>query len=192
MKKRTHNIILKKLFATATVALTLSACQPGAPIVKVLGEVGGFRLTENVMTLKSKNARDPFFVSGVCFGSVNSIQVSFDEGATYQPLNQFAQSFSQSCSSTGSYSYLIDPAIATQFNVPAGRSYKDFYFRGTSDFGMTSVQILRRQVNLGSFQITSGSGLVTSGTAVLSGRIISAAGVASGTNWVLKGALRIK
>lgn len=187
---------MKRLYL-ALSALTLMSCQPGAPVVTMLGEVGGFEISESVMTLKSKTSTDVFYVSGKCFGLVTDIEVSFDNGATYSSLGQYSADAQQKCSTDGTFSFKIDPAIRTEFNIPYDRSYKDFKFRGLSEFGMTAVKNLRRQVKLGELQLTAGSGSASiataSGTLTLKGRIISTAEVVTtGSGHVLKGSIRIK
>lgn len=187
---------MKKLMASLA-ALALMSCQAGTPVVTMIGEVGGFEISESVMTLKSKNSTDVFYVTGKCFGLITDIEVSFDNGATYSSLGQYAALAEQKCSVDGTFSFKIDPALRTEFNIPNDRSYKDFKFRGLSEFGMTSVKNLRRQVKLGDLQITSGSGSASvataSGTLTLKGRLVSTAVVNStGSGYVFKGSIRIK
>lgn len=177
--------------------LLLSACQPGAPVVTVIGEVGGFNISETTQILKTKNSKNIFYIAGKCQGAIKDIQVSFDNGATYTPLSQFAETVSFDCATNGSYSYKINPNNTIAFDIPSDSSYKDFKFRGSSDFGHTVVQILRRMVsNSGDLQITAGSvseNVTVSGTpAVFKGRIVSSYGTDSGANFKFKGAIRIK
>lgn len=187
---------LKNILLSASV-LGLMACQPGAPVVTVLGEVSGFEVTETTQILKSKNSKNIFFISGKCFGAISDVQVSFDNGGTYTALSQYAETSTQNCSSSGTFSFKINPNNTTAFDIPANSSYRDFKLRGMSDFGATTVQNLRRMVsNSGDLQMTAGSVVanvtVSGSPAVLRGRIISSAGVTSGTNFILKAAIRIK
>ncbi len=186
-----------KYILLSTSLLSLMACQPGAPIVTVLGEVSGFEVTETTQILKSKDSKSIFYISGKCFGAIKDVEVSFDNGGTYTTLGQYAESFTQSCASSGTFSYKINPNNTTAFDIPANSSYRDIKLRGMSDFGATIVQNLRRMVtNSGDLQMTAGSviaNVTVSGTpAVLRGRLISSAGVTSGTNFILKAAIRIK
>lgn len=187
---------LKNILLTSSL-MTLLACQPGAPVVTVLGEVSGFEISETIQILKSKTSKNIFYISGTCFVSVNDIQVSFDNGSTYSPLSQYAESYEQNCSSNGTYSYKINPNNTSVFDIPSNISYKDFKFRGMTDFGVTAVQNLRRMINTSDdLQITAGSTVVNttvSGTPViLRARVLSSAGVTTGTNFKFKGAIRIK
>ena len=177
--------------------LLLAACQPGAPVVTVIGEVGGFNITETTQILKTKNSKNIFYISGKCQGAIKDIHVSFDNGGSYTPLSQFAETVSFDCSTNGTYSYKINPNSTIAFDIPADRSYKDFKFRGSSDFGNTVVQNLRRMVtNSGELQVTAGSvieNVTVSGTpAVFKARIVSSSGTDSGANFKFKGAIRIK
>lgn len=173
------------------------SCQPGAPVVTVLGEVSGFEISETTQILKTKTSKNAFYISGKCFGSISDIQVSFDNGATYGTLSQYAESYQQNCASNGTYSYKINPNNTSVFDIPSNSSYKDFKLRGMSDFGATVVQNLRRIVSTsGDLQVTAGSmiaNVTVSGTpAVLRGRVLSSASVTTGTNFILKGSVRIK
>ncbi|AZZ37703.1 hypothetical protein CIK05_13155 [Bdellovibrio sp. qaytius] len=187
---------VKNIFLSTSL-LTLMACQPGAPVVTVLGEVSGFDISEKTQILKSKTNKNVFYISGTCFGAIKDVQISFDNGSSYSALSQYAETSTQNCSSSGTFSYKINPNNTVAFDIPANSSYKDFKIRGTSDFGPTSVQNLRRMIsNSGDLQVTAGSTLASvtvSGTpAILRGRIVSSAGSVSGTNFILKGAIRIK
>lgn len=177
--------------------LILSACQPGAPVVTVIGEVGGFNITETTQILKTKNSKNIFYIAGKCQGAIKDIHVSFDNGANYTPLSQFAETVSLDCATSGTYSFKINPNNTIAFDIPADASYKDFKFRGSSDFGNTVVQNLRRMVsNSGDLQVTAGSviaNVTVSGTpAVLKARIVSSQATDSGPNFKFKGAIRIK
>lgn len=181
----------------STSLLSLMACQPGAPVVTVLSAVSGFEITENTQILKRKSDRNIFYISGKCFGMVKDIQISFDNGETYSALSQYAEESAMNCSTTGTFSFKIDPNNNVVFDIPVSSSYKDFKIRGFSDFGNTVVQNLRRMVsNSGDLQVTAGSFIetvtVSGSPAIFRGRIISSAGVASGTNFIFKGAVRIK
>lgn len=181
----------------STSLLSLMACQPGAPIVTVIGEMSGFEISESTQILKSKTSKNVFYITGKCFGSVSDIQVSFDNGGSYNPLSQYAESFEQKCSSDGTFSYKINPNSTSVFDIPSNSSFKDFKLRGMSDFGATIVLNLRRMVsNSGDLQITAGStiaNVTVSGTpAVFRGRVLSSAGVTTGTNFKFKGVVRIK
>lgn len=176
-----------------TLLLTLMSCQAGAPVVTVLGEVGGFDITETTQILKSKTSKNIFYISGKCQGAIKDIQVSFDNGANYTPLSQFAENYTMDCSGSGTYSYKINPNNTVAFDIPADVPYKDFKFRGTSDFGNTVVQNLRRMINSGDgLQITAGSTNTVSATYILKARIISAADVTTGPSFKFNGAIRIK
>ena len=173
------------------------SCQPGAPIVTVLGEVGGFEVSETIQILKSKSNKNVFYISGRCFGAISDVQISFDNGKSFSALSQYAETTAFKCAENGTFSYKINPNNTVAFDIPSNSSYKDFKIRGMSDFGATSVQNLRRMVtNSGDLQMTAGSLLANvsvSGTpAVFRGRIISSAGTSSGTNFKFKGAIRIK
>lgn len=187
----------KNILLTSSL-MTLLACQPGAPVVTVLGEVSGFEISETTQILKSKTSKNIFYISGKCFGSISDIQVSFDNGSTYSPLSQYAESYEKNCSSNGTYSYKINPNNTSVFDIPPTSSFKDFKFRGMSDFGMTVVKNLRRQISSGEIEISAGSSVTTgtlSGTTtayIFTGRVISSAGITSGTNFIFKGAVRIK
>ena len=196
------NILMIRHFKTRILLLTsllgLMACQPGAPVITVLGEVSGFEISETTQILKSKTNKSSFFISGKCFGAIKDVQVSFDNGASYSALSQYAEISTLNCSTTGTFAYKIDPNNTIAFDIPNSSSYKDFKIRGTSDFGNTIVQNLRRMVsNSADLQVTAGSmiedNITVSGTAaIFRGRVISSAGVVSGTNFILKGAIRIK
>lgn len=189
--------MLKNLLIFSSL-LTLMSCQPGTALVTVLGQVSGFDLTETTQILKSKTNKNPFYISGRCSASIKEVEVSFDNGANYTPLSQFAESFSKDCSASGTFSYRINPNNTIAFDIPADLSYKDFKIRGTGDFGASAVQNFRRMVNSGGdLQLTAGSVKVeattVSGTPViLRARVISSAGVSSGSNFKFKGAIRIK
>lgn len=177
--------------------LSLTGCQPGAPVITALGEVSGFEINESIQVLKSKTSKSIFYISGRCFGALSDVQVSFDDGATYSPLSQYAETFSINCSTTGSFTYKINPNNTIAFDIPSNSAYKDFKIRGLSDFGNTVVKNLRRMIsNSADLQITAGStisNVTVSGTpAVLRGRIISSSGITTGPNYILKGSLRIK
>lgn len=186
-----------KYILLSTSLLSLMACQPGAPIVTVLSEISGFEVNETTQILKSKNSKNIFYISGKCFGAIKDIEVSFDNGSTYMTLSQYAESFTQNCASSGTFSFTINPNNTTAFDIPVNSSYRDIKLRGMSDFGATVVQNLRRMVtNSGDLQITAGSVIANvsaSGTpAVLRGRLISSAGTTSSANFILKAAIRIK
>jgi len=191
-KKIMTNILL------LTSLLTLMSCQPGVPVVTVLGEVGGFEISESTQILKSKTSKTIFYISGKCQGSIKDIHISFDNGANYTPLSQFAESYTLDCSGLGTYSYKINPNNTVAFDIPAEASYRDFKLRGISDFGNTLVLNLRRMVsNSGDLQITAGSTIVNATTAsgtsvVFRARVLSSTGVTTGSNFKFKGAIRIK
>ena len=194
IKMKTLNL---KNILLSTFLLGLMSCQPGAPIVTVLGEVGGFEISESTQILKTKSNKNIFYISGKCFGAITDVQISFDNGATYNPLSQFAETSTFNCAVNGTFSYKINPNNTVAFDIPANSSYKDFKIRGTSDFGSTGVQNLRRMIsNSGDLQITAGSFIsavsVSGSPAVFRGRVISSAGESSGTNFKFKGAIRIK
>lgn len=175
----------------------LVACQPGAPVVTVLGEVSGFEITETTQILKSKTNKNVFYISGKCFGAISDVEVSFDNGGSYSALSSYAETSTFNCAINGTFSYKINPNSTVAFDIPANSSYKDFKLRGKSDFGNSVVQNLRRMVtNSGDLQITAGSFIdsvtVSGAPAVFRGRVISSAGVVSGTNFIFKGAIRIK
>ncbi|MES2801487.1 MAG: hypothetical protein V4654_03260 [Bdellovibrionota bacterium] len=188
---------LKKIILLSSLLLGLMACQPGAPVVTVLGEVSGFEVTEKTQILKSKSSKNVFYISGTCFGAISDIQVSFDGGSSYSALSGYAETSDQSCKNNGTFSFKINPNSTIAFDIPANSSYKDIKLRGMSDFGATVVQNLRRMItSSGDLQVTAGSTITdvtVSGTpAVFRGRVISSAGVTSGTNFILKGSIRIK
>lgn len=173
------------------------SCQPGAPIVTVIGEMGGFNVNETTQILKSKNSKNIFYISGKCNSVISDIQVSFDGGANFTSLSQFAESFTNNCSSNGTYSYKINPNNTIAFDIPVSSSFKDFKLRGMGDFGATVTQNFRRMIsNSGDLQITAGSTVATgtiSGTpVVLKARILSSAGETTGVNFKFKGAIKIK
>lgn len=188
----TTNILL------LTPLLVLMSCQPGAPVVTVLGEVGGFEISESTQILKSKTSKTIFYISGKCQGSIKDIQVSFDNGANYTPLSQFAESYTLNCSGSGTYSYKINPNNTIAFDIPSDASHRDFKLRGISDFGNTLVLNLRRMVsNGGDLQITAGSTIVNATTAsgtpvILRARVLSSTGVTTGPGFKFKGSIRIK
>lgn len=185
-------LTLKNILLTSSL-MTLLACQPGAPVVTVLGEVGGFEISETIQILKSKTSRNIFYISGRCQSSIKGIQISFDNGTNYTPLSQFAESFTLDCAGSGTYSYKINPNNTIAFDIPVDSSYKDFKLRGSSDFGNTVVQNLRRMISSdGDLQITAGSKTTTSGTLVLRARVLSSTGVTTGPGFKFKGAIRIK
>lgn len=192
-----QNRMMKNILLLAPL-LMLMSCQPGAPVVTVLGEVGGFEISESTQILKSKTSKTIFYISGKCQGSIKDIQISFDNGANYTPLSQFAESYTLDCSGLGTYSYKINPNNTVAFDIPAEASYRDFKLRGISDFGNTLVLNLRRMVSSGGdLQITAGSTIVntntTSGTPViLRARVLSSTGVTTGPSFKFKGAIRIK
>ena len=70
----------------STCLLGLMSCQPGAPVVTVLGEVSGFEISETTQILKSKSNKNVFYISGRCFGAINDVQVSFDNGSSFNAL----------------------------------------------------------------------------------------------------------
>lgn len=178
--------------------LLLMSCQPGAPVVTVLGEVGGFEISESTQILKSKTSKSIFYISGKCQGSIKDILISFDNGSNYTPLSQFAESYTLDCSSNGTYSYKINPNSTIAFDIPADASYRDFKLRGISDFGNTLVLNLRRMVtNGGDLQITAGSVVANATTAsgtpvVLRARVLSSAEATTGPGFKFKGAIRVK
>ena len=190
-------ILSLKNILLSTSLLGLMSCQPGAPIVTVLGEVGGFEISETTQILKSKSNKNVFYISGRCFGAISDVQISFDNGGSFSALSQYAETTTFNCAVNGTFSYKINPNNTVAFDIPSNSSYKDFKIRGMSDFGATSVQNLRRMVtNSGDLQMTAGSVLATvsvSGSpAVFRGRIISSADTSSGSNFKFKGAIRIK
>ena len=190
-------IVNLKNILLSTSLLGLMSCQPGAPIVTVLGEVGGFEISETTQILKNKSNKNIFFISGKCFGAITDVQISFDNGGSFNPLSQYAETSSFNCAINGTFSYKINPNNTVAFDIPSNSSYKDFKIRGSSDFGATSVQNLRRLVsNSGDLQVTAGSFIetvsVSGSPAVFRGRVISSAGETSGTNFKFKGAIRIK
>lgn len=189
-------ILNVKNILLSTLITGLMACQPGAPVITVLGEVTGFEISETTQILKSKTNKSIFYISGRCFGAIRDVEVSFNNGATYSPLSQYAETFTLSCASTGTFTYKINPNSTIAFDIPSDSSFKDFKIRGSSDFGNTVVQNLRRLVSSSAdSQITAGSteNVTVSGTAaIFRGRIVSSAGVSSGTNYIFKGAIRIK
>lgn len=171
------------------------SCQPGAPIVTVLGQVSGFEIYETVQTLKNKTSKNAFYISGKCNASVSEIEVSFDSGATYTPLNLYAETYSNDCAASGTFSYKINPNSTIAFDLPANSSFKDFKIRGNGDYGLTAILNLRRAV-ASDFQVTTGSTKVTgtiSGTPVfLRARLLSSVGTTTGGTYKFKGAIRIK
>lgn len=182
-------------FRAAVFLLLLTSCQPGAPVITMLGKVSGFEVSESLITLRSKTSTNPFYVSGKCVGNISEIQVSFDEGNSYSPLINYSIEPAMDCSQSGTFSFKIDPSLSpgSAFTIPANSSYKNFKFRGMSDFGPTTVYNLRMQINTAEdLQITAGSGSTTSGTFTLKGRIISAANSTTSGTLVFKGAIRIK
>ena len=188
--------VLKKSVIVSSLLL-LTACQPGAPLVTVLGQVAGFELNETTQILKSKTNKNSFTISGKCNAAIREIEISFDGGAVYSSLSQFAESSTKNCSG-GTFSFLINPNNTIAFDIPADASFKDFKLRGTGDFGASAVLNFRRMVsNSGDLQITAGSGstsgVVSGSPVVLKARIISSAGsTSSNPNYKFKGSIRIK
>lgn len=188
--KLTHTSLISAL-------LLLTACQPGAPLVTVLGQVAGFELNETTQILKSKTNKNSFTISGKCNAAIKEVEISFDGGAVYSPLSQFAESSNKNCA-TGTFSFLINPNNTIAFDIAADASFKDFKIRGTGDFGASAVLNFRRLVsNSGDLQITAGSGstngVVSGSPVVLKARIISSAGTTSSNpNYKFKGSIRIK
>lgn len=190
-------MITLKISVMFSFLLLLTACQPGAPLVTVLGQVAGFALNESTQILKSKTNKNSFTISGKCNTAIKEIEISFDGGSSYSPLGQFAESSNKNCAA-GTFSFLINPNNTIAFDIPADASFKDFKLRGTGDFGASAVLNFRRMVtNSGDLQITAGSGsnngVVSGSPVVLKARIISAAGsTSSNPNYKFKGSIRIK
>ena len=171
--------------------LTLMSCQPGAPVVTVIGQVSGFSINESIQNLKNKSNRSIFAISGKCNPSITDIEISFDGGSSYSLLSSVAETSTKDCTGTGTFNYIINPNTVTAFNLPLESSFKDFKIRGYGDYGMTNVLNLRRMVS-SDFQVTTGSASVTSGGAILRGRILSTIGRTSGVGFMIKGTLRVK
>lgn len=177
---------------TGLTLLVLMSCQPGAPVVSLIGQVTGFSLNETVQNVKSKSSNKIFYISGKCNPAITDIEISFDNGATFVSLGNYAEgSYIKNCSSTGDFSYKINPQSKTEFSIPANSSFKDFKIRGFSDFGITSALNLRRMVS-SDFQVTAGSARITSGSMVLQGRLVSSIETSTGTPFRFTGSIRIK
>lgn len=183
--------------AVLSSVLLLTACQPGAPLVTVLGQVAGFELNETTQILKNKANKNSFTISGKCNAAIKEVEISFG-GDSFTPLSQFAESYTKDCTNGGTFSFLINPNNTIAFDIPADASYKDFKLRGMGDFGATAVHNFRRMIsNSGDLQITAGtgssSGVVSGSPVVLKARIISSAGsTSSNPNYKFKGSIRIK
>lgn len=173
----------------------LMSCQPGSPIITVLGQVGGFEIAESIQTLKNKTSKNIFYISGKCNISVSEIEISFDQGLTYSALSSFSESYSNDCATLGRFSYKINPNSTIAFDLPADSWYKDFKIRGNGDYGVTAALNLRRAV-ASDFQVTAGTtqvaGTVSGTPVVLRARLLSSVGTSTGATYRFKGALRIK
>lgn len=171
------------------------SCQPGAPVVTVLGKVGGFSINESVQTLNYKYDYGIFHISGKCNASISDIEISFDNGITFSPLSTYAISSTNDCSTTGKFSYKIDPSAVDEFDIPETAAYLDFKIRGNGDYGLSEVFNLRRMVK-SNLQVTPGSYArrQISGGVIYShwGRLLSSAVVTNNGNYQFKGTVRIK
>ena len=167
----------KKIFCTLAASITTSllfSCQAGSPVISALGEMSGFSLDSQMVTMKTKTSTTPFLVSGKCTQSLSDIQISMDGGATYASAQPFTTAFQNNCGSSGNFSMTINPAISSQFQIPMDAVSKTFLFRGISDFGVTSAEGLVLQVSLGDVQVTAGSVVINSGASgTLKARIVS-------------------
>lgn len=179
-----------KILLQLSLLFGLMSCQPGNPIVTVLGEVSGFDISQNIQRLNSKTDKDVFIISGRCFGMISDVQISFDNGSSFESLSQHAETSNLNCASDGTFSYTINPNNKTLFDIPLDQSYKDFKIRGLSEFGATTIHNFRRMIsNTNNLQITAGS----TRTSTFKGRIISSASQSQqGSNYKFKGALKIK
>ncbi len=161
---------------------SIYSCQAGTPNVTALSStVKGFSLKQKIQYVKSKSNFNYFAIKGQCHQTIKSVEVSFDQGQSYQMINPGTNQYSQiNCSSDGTFLIQINPSIlGFPVQIPTTSKYLDLFVRGQGLMGQTTSLPFRLEILPRTNQITAGSVRTVASSSVngvsytIKGRIIS-------------------
>lgn len=139
--------LFARLFYFAVATLIFVSCKQGTPQISNLKALPGFVLDQNAFAV-GKKLNPAFVLTGKCDSKFISIEISFDDGATWTAAAPIAYSSLIDCQGTGKFRLNYSAGMPTIFSsgTPAGEGR--LAFRATSDLGYSEIRpvsILQKQ-----------------------------------------------
>lgn len=165
-----------QLILNLLIFVGLAACTKAVPEIQNLGNLSGFSVDQSLVVGQN------FRVSGVCSNQFTAIEVSIDNGTTWQPASTYSPNFSMNCTGgnfSGDFNFTLNVA--------------SFLMRGVGQLGLsgsTLVAVTTRLPRSGA-SINAGVQTATNGTVKIKGslRTDTPYKFLSSANFKLKGSL---
>lgn len=141
-------IFIRSLFIGFT-SLALVACKKGNPQISDARALPGFTLDQNSFAVTSK-LNPAFILTGKCDNKFTTIDMSFDDGATWVPAASLAFSAFIDCQASGKFRLDFTAGMPSTFSTATPAGQGRLAFRANSDLGFSEIRniaILQKQQN---------------------------------------------
>lgn len=169
--------------------LGLTACKNAVPEIEELRKLDGFSLDQQTISISNKNT-PTLTVSGTCGSQFLEIEISFDQGRSWNNISSYATSSNFLCATTGTFSYnlTLGAGLFTASNQT------NLHFRGVAALGESDSKFVTLAAMSPFFNsFTAGGHQVpaTGGSYKLTGQLVGIANgvTSSGGTYKLKGRL---
>lgn len=165
---------MKIFFLISTLFLAI-ACSKATPKTEQMKLLSGLAVTTPNANIKKGEATT---LSGTCTKVFESIEVSFDQGTTWNNLIAIDSNQSTKCTSTGTFSASIDSSSSSisPYLVSSPPELK-VLVRGISEFGKSTTEQMLISINYATATASPGNSVVSGSHSGTSGVGVSAVNI---------------